>query len=290
MKRKERIVQIVLIFMLSVMAVVFIAPVISIISVSISDETRIAREGYGLFPKGISFEAYEYLFEYPEKILKAYGVTFLFTVVTMVLSVFLMAMIAYPLSRDTFKGKRVISMYLYFTCLFNGGLAPLYILITRYLHLADSIWVYILPSLVSAWNVFMMRTFFQGIPKEIIESAYVDGASELTIFLRMIIPLSKPVIATLSFTTFIAKWGDWNTTMLYINKPDLYSLQYLLQSMMKSTELAKMMPSHLAGKMQVPTNTARMAMALIAAGPTMLIFPFFQKYLVKGLTVGSVKG
>ena len=213
----------------------------------------------------------------------------------MVLAVLFMAMLAYPLSKRDFKGKKTISFYVYFTMLFSGGLVPTYILITEYLHLDDTLWVYILPGLISPWYVFMMRTFFQDIPYEISESACIDGAGEYTIFFRMILPLSKPVLATVALFTFLAKWSDWYTAMLYINDDNLISLQYLLQRMMENITLLTTISDSgglamTLSDVEIPSETVRMAMAVIVAGPALLIFPFFQKYFVKGLTIGSVKG
>ena len=240
----------------------------------------------------MDFSSYKYVFENPQQILRAYGVTFVFSSVTMVLAVLCMAMVAYPLSRSNLKGRNVINFYLYFTMLFGGGLVPTYILIAKFLHLNDTMWVYILPALINPWHVFMIRTFFKGIPGEIVESATIDGASEYTIFIKMIIPLSKPVLATIALFTFLGKWNDWNTALIYITKPELYSLQYLLQKIMEDINLLKQ-NQQVASMMDVaniPTETVRMAMAVVVAGPALVVFPFFQKYFVKGLTVGSVKG
>ena len=178
---------------------------------------------------------------------------------------------------------------------FSGGLVPTYILITQYLHLGNTIWVYIIPSLISPWYVFMLRTFFQGIPGSISESAYMDGASEYTIFFKIMIPLSKPALATVALMMFLAKWNSWNESMLYITKQELMSLQYQLQRIMENVQLMQQMQgsvdqSMLSALGEIPAETARMAMAVVVAGPALLVFPFFQKYFVKGLTVGAVKG
>ncbi|MBP3361085.1 MAG: carbohydrate ABC transporter permease [Clostridia bacterium] len=263
-----------------------------LISASLSDANVLAQQGYQIWPKPVDFSSYIYIFKNPGQILNAYGVTFTFSVVSMILSVLLTAMIAYPLSRKHLRGRNIINFYLYFTMLFSGGLVPTYLVVAKYLHLDDTIWVYILPGAVSAWNVFMMRTFFSGIPGEIIESAKVDGASEYKIFATMIIPLSKPVIATIGLMIFLSKWNDWNTALIYITEPKLYSLQYLLQSIMEDINMLKQNPDAAAmmQEMNVPSETIRMAMAVVVAGPALVVFPFFQKYFVKGLTVGSVKG
>ena len=278
---------------LAALCALVIYPLWMLISVSLSSEADIAKYGYLLIPKKIDLAAYKYVFSNPTAIIDAYKVTFVFSVASMALSVLLQSMIAYPLSKKTFKAKRGLSFYLYFTMLFGGGMVPMYILLTRYLHLDDTIWIYILPGLVSPWNVFMMRTFFSQIPYEISESVLVDGGNEYIIYARFILPLSKPVLATIALLTFLAKWNSWSESMLYINNPKLYSLQFLLQEIMQKVELLQNQNVGMNVQLNVsdiPSETARMAMAMVVAGPALIVFPFFQKYFVKGLTVGSVKG
>ncbi len=292
-KKKVSIGQIVLnaFFVFLCIAVVF--PLWMVISVSMSAESDIIKYGYSIFPKNIDFTAYSYVFENADGILQAYKITAIFSVVTMVLAVLLMSMIAYVLSRKDVKYRGKLSFYLYFTMLFNGGLVPSYILITNYLHLDNTIWVYILPALISPWYIFMMRTFFQGIPTEISESVEVDGGNVYTIFFKIILPLSKPVLAVVALYTFLGQWNNWYTAMLYIDEESLISLQYLLQRILQNIDMLKNMNNvtiDLENAVEIPTETVRMAMAIIVAGPALVIFPFFQKYFVRGLTVGGVKG
>lgn len=281
-----------LVFILLCAAVII--PFLMLVSISFSSEKSVIEYGYGLIPKEFSLDAYKYVFKNPKAIIDAYKVTAIFSISKMVLAVVFTSMIAYPLSRRNLKGRRAISFYLYFTMLFGGGLVPTYILITQYLHLGDTMWVYILPGLVSPWYVFMMRTFFQDLPEEMIESAVIDGAGEYTIYAKFIIPLSKPVLATIGLMTFLAMWNDWYTSMLYINKQELESLQYLLQKIMLNLKLlqdSSMNPgASMVSLKDIPSETVRMAMAIVVAGPALVVFPFFQKYFVRGLTVGSVKG
>lgn len=291
MKEKNMALQIVLIIFFSILCLLIIFPFWLLVSVSLSSAETVAK-GYQLIPNPVCWDAYKYVFEQPDAILRAYGVTFVYSVAAMVLSVLFMAMVAYPLSRKKLKGRNVLNFYLYFTMLFSGGLVPTYLLVSKFLHLNDTIWVYILLGLINPWYVFMMRTFFQGIPGEIIESATIDGASEYTIFIKMILPLSKPVLATVALFIFLGKWNDWNTALIYIQNEKLYSLQYLLQKIMTNLDMLKQMQQTGmdTSMIDVPDETIRMAMAVIVAGPALVIFPFFQKYFVKGLTVGSVKG
>lgn len=291
MKKKNMALQVVLIIFFSILCLLIIFPFWLLVSVSLSSAETVAK-GYQLIPNPVCWDAYKYVFEQPDAILRAYGVTFVYSVAAMVLSVLFMAMVAYPLSRKKLKGRNVLNFYLYFTMLFGGGLVPTYLLVSKFLHLNDTIWVYILLGLINPWYVFMMRTFFQGIPGEIIESATIDGASEYTIFIKMILPLSKPVLATVALFIFLGKWNDWNTALIYIQNEKLYSLQYLLQKIMTNLDMLKQMQQTGmdTSMIDVPGETIRMAMAVIVAGPALVIFPFFQKYFVKGLTVGSVKG
>ena len=269
-----------------------IAPFIILVSASFSDEMSLAKQGYGLIPRDFSLKAYEYVFKSPEVILDAYKVTIFTSIVYTLLATFLMACVAYPLTKTDMVGRNQLNFFIYFTQLFGGGLIPTYILITQYLHLNDTLWVYLLPHLISPWYVFMMRTFFKGIPGEISESAYIDGANEYTIFFKIIIPLSKPVIATVALMMFLAKWNNWMDSMLYMEKTHLQMLQYQLQKIMQNIKLLQNaeVDSSFLNAADIPSETARMAMAVVAAGPALCIFPFFQKYFVKGLTVGSVKG
>lgn len=274
------------------LCVLIIVPMIILFSVSFSSEKDIAEFGYKLLPKKIDFTAYRYIFKNPKSILDAYKVTAIFSVTSMVLSVLLMSMAAYALSRKDFKGRNFVAFYLYFTTMFGGGLVPSYILITQYLHLQDTIWVYIIPGLIAPFNIFMIRTNMQALPIELTESAIIDGAGDYCIFFKIILPLVKPVLATVALFVFLGKWGDWNTAMLYINnRDDLISLQYLLQRLMSNIELLRdSSMTQYTMDMEVPAETVRMAMAVVVAGPVLVVFPFFQKYFTKGMTVGSVKG
>ena len=293
-KRRNTIQQIILNLLFIAICALVIFPFLLVVSVSISNEKDIVEYGYQLIPKRIDFSAYQYVFKNPATVLNAYKVTIIFSVVGTFCSVFVMAGLAYALSKKNLPGKNVMSFYIFFTMLFSGGLVPTYILITNYLHLNNTMWVYILPALVSPWYVFMMRTFFSSLPYELTESAEIDGASEYTIFFRIILPLSKSVLATVTLLTFLGKWNDWFTSMMYIDEERLFSLQYLLQKIMNNIKLIQQQSEMGLGMLtetkEIPSESARMAMAIIVAGPALVVFPFFQKYFVKGMTVGAVKG
>ena len=267
-------------------------PFLLLLGISFSNERDIVYSGYSLIPKHFDLSAYQYVFKNPTAILKAYGFTAFTSFTGTFLSVFMMALIAYPLSIKKFRLRNFFSMYLFVTMIFSGGMAGGYIINAKYLHLSNTPWIFILPGTISAWYVIILRTFFQGIPNEIKESARIDGASHWRIFFSMILPLSKPALATVALMTLLAKWNDWMTCMLYITNNDMLTIQYLLQRIMENIKLLEQVSqigmASAAG--EIPSETVRMAMAVIAAGPMIMVFPFFQKYFTKGLTVGSVKG
>ena len=279
-----------------VFSLMFIIPILSVVSISLTDESVLESVGYSLIPKEISTLAYTYIFANPQQIIDGYAVTIFVSAVGTVLSLLVTTSVAYALSRDTFVYRKGITYYLFFTMLFSGGLVPSYILNTQYLGLGNSIWVYIIPSILNAWNIVVVRTFMQGIPSALVESAKIDGASEYCIYWRIILPLSKPVIATIGLLTLLGKWNMWQESMLYIRNTRLYTLQYLLQRMLLDAQFAQQMSNIMPGAVsmteavEVPSESMRFAMCVLAAGPMLVVFPFFQKYFSKGLTVGAVKG
>jgi putative aldouronate transport system permease protein len=282
----------VIIIVLAVMSFITLFPLLMIVSISLSNEVDIINYGFSLIPHKVSASAYEVIFKRPDKLLNAYKVTLLVTVIGTFLSVLISSMMAYPLSRRDFIFRRFMSFYLFFVMLFSGGLVPIYILITRYFQLQNTYTVLILMHLVNPFTIFLIRANFQKIPDSLIESAKIDGASEMRIYWRIIIPLSTPVLATVALIVALGYWNDWFTSVLYITNPKLYSLQMLLRVMMEdlSTIRRDMMSQEMLRDIQVPTENLRMAMCLIAIGPIIILFPFLQKYFVQGLTVGSVKG
>lgn len=277
------------------LSIVFIVPLWSILAISFSSETDLAEYGYKLLPHTWDLSAYRFLLDNPMTILNAYKVTFIMSFLGTGLSLLMMSMCAYALSRSDFKYRGFITFYLLFTMLFSGGLVPYYILMTKYLHLQDTYAALILPMLGNIFYVFLMRTFFKQLPDSLAESAKIDGAGELRIYLSIILPISKPVLATIGLLQLLAYWNSWMQALLFISKQEMYPLQYLLQVMMRNIQeiLANMQNNVLQDLSmlgQIPTESTRMAMCILAIGPMLFIFPFFQKYFAKGLTVGSVKG
>lgn len=275
-----------------VMVLMYIVPFLMVISVSFTDEMSLIVDGYRLWPAKFSTKAYEMIFSDPTQIINSYRTTIIFTTVATALAILIMGVMAYPLSRSNYKHRKFVTILVLFTMLFNAGMVPNYLLIVKYLKLNNTIWVYILPGLVGAYNLIVIRTNYRSLPKELIESAKIDGASEIRICFQIVMPLCKPVLASIGFLFMVNKWNDWMNSMLYITKPQLYSLQYMLQRILNEAAYLKQMAEAgtLMGGEVFPTESFRYAMALVAAGPVLCIFPFFQKYFAKGMTIGSVKG
>ncbi len=277
------------------LCITYLISLVYLISLSITPEEIIQSNGYKLIPRKVDFAAYKHIFANPTQLIDSYKITTAFSVLGTFCSLLVMTMAGYALSRQQFTARRYVTFFIYFTMLFSGGLVPSYMINTKYLHLTDSFWVYILPSLASPYYILIIRTFFNGIPGSLIESAKIDGANEFTIFSRIVLPLSKPVLATVSLLTLLGKWNDWQTSLLYIMDSKMFSLQYLLQKILRETEFLEELSnsavsSTISLEETAPIESMRFAMAILAAGPTLMIFPFFQKYFTRGLTIGAVKG
>ena len=268
-------------------------PILYILAASFSDELILAKEGYSLIPRGFSLEAYRYIFDSPKQILTSYGVTIFVTLVGTAISLLFTTMLGYVIARKDFKLSRVLAFMVFFSLLFNGGMVPTYITMTRYYGLKDTIWAMIVPYVIMPWHVFLMKSFLDDIPTTLIEAANIDGAGEIRTFFQIIVPISKPALATVGLFISFTYWNDWFQSMLYIDKSSLTSLQYYLYRIMNNIQYLS--TTMQAGNMGIdlsalPGETARMALCVLAAGPMLIIFPFFQKYFVRGLTVGAVKG
>lgn len=262
---------------------------------SFQSEKEIQQIGYSILPQKFSLEAYKAVFQSPGMIIDSYWITFVTTVIGTFIGVCISASAGYVISRKNYRYRKILSFFIFFTMLFNGGLVPTYILMTQWLHLKNTMWALILPLVVNAWYIILMKGFFQGLPDSIMEAARIDGASELRIFFGIVLPLSKPVLATIALFYALGYWNDWYQSLLYIDNQKLYKLQYLLMQILKKSQFlnsdaAKMIMGTGASSMEMPTLNLRMAMCVVAVGPLLLIFPFCQKYFVKGITVGSVKG
>lgn len=273
-------------------AIVCVVPFLMLVVGSFSNNSRIVIEGYGLLPKGFTFEAYNVIFKQSDKILKAYQITILVTLIGTVSGVLITTMGGYVLSRKDFKYRYAVSMFVYFTSIFSGGMIPSFLIFTKVLHLYDNIWALILPMLTSFFNVFLYRNFANGIPDSLVEAGKLDGASDLGVFFKIVLPISKPAVATIALFTALAYWNDWYRSSIYIRNQDLIMLQYLLHKMMLNTSsaLREASGSLDVSLVDLPTETVKLATAVVTTGPVLLFYPFAQKYFVGGITIGSVKG
>lgn len=274
--------------LLTVIGIGCVIPMILVISISLSDERQVAREGYSLWPVGFTTFAYEYILQQPTQILQAYGVTIFITVIGTIGGLLLCSMLGYAISRKDYKLNKILSFYVFFTLLFSGGMVPFYILVTRYLGLKDNIFVLVLPYMVTAWYVLILRTSFAQLPVELLDAARIDGAGEWRIFFQIVLPLSKPVLATIGLFFILRYWNDWFLALLFINTAPLYPLQYLLYILMANINFLASNPQTTG--MAIPAQSARMAMAVLAFGPALFSFLFLQKYFVRGITIGGLKG
>lgn len=280
---------------LFIAAFLCIAPFLLLVIASFTDNNTIAQNGYSFWPAKWSLDAYIYLWQRSETILSAYGITVLVTVVGTLANVILTTMIAYPLSRSDLVGRKPLSFFVFFTMLFNGGLVPTYLLYTNYIGVKNSLWGLIVPNLMlGAYYVIIMRTFFvTSIPPALIEAAQIDGGSEFKIFRKIIIPMGRPIIATVALFVGIAYWNDWFNGMVYITNPKLYSIQNLLTRLLNDIQYiqsATNSSDQAAVLSKMPAITVRMAIAFIGILPIVVIYPFVQKNFVKNIAIGSVKG
>lgn len=275
-------------------ALACLLPFIMVVSSSFTSEDYILANGYTLFPVEFSVEGYKTALKNPAEILRAYGLTMFVTATGTFISVFINVMTGYCLQKKDFPYRNVFSFFFFFTTLFSGGLVPWYIMCIKYLNFKNHIYALILPSLVSVWNILLAKGYIGGIPFEISESAKIDGASDLRIFLQIIIPLSKPIIATLALFTALNYWNDWYNCMLFISDEKLHTLQYFLYKLQNSLVAWRNLITHGGGAGAVtfdfPEESMKMAMTIIVTGPIVMLYPFVQKYFIKGLVVGSVKG
>lgn len=279
--------------LITIIALLCLIPFLLVVMGSITEEKEIIANGFSLFPKNFSIAAYETALKEPMAIIKAYGVTISLTIVGTVLGLFTVAMTAYVLQRKDFKWRNKFSFFFYFTTLFSGGLVPWYILMVRYLDLKNSYLALLLPLMLSAFNIILMKSYLGGIPKALTEAAKIDGAGDFEIFWKIILPLSKPALATVGLFIAIGYWNDWYNCMLFINNENLYSLQYYLYKIVNNVEAYKLIIAQTGGAVgaviDLPSESLKMALTVIVTGPILLLYPFIQKYFVSGVTIGAVK-
>jgi putative aldouronate transport system permease protein len=275
------------------MGMICVLPFILIVVSSFTSESALMRNGYSFFISEFSAEAYRLAFKSPQRILWAYRNTVLVTVVGTTISIVISCMTGYVLQRKDFAARNRFSFFFFFTTLFNGGLVPWYILCTRYLHFKNSYSALLLPLMFSVWNMIIAKSYMTGIPHEITESAKIDGANDIMIFAKLIFPVCKPLVATLGLFSALAYWNDWYNSMLFVTADEKMSLQYFLQQMLNSIQALKLIASQggtVNASASLPQETMKMAMTVITTGPIILLYPFVQRYFVKGLVIGAIKG
>ncbi|WP_141505198.1 carbohydrate ABC transporter permease [Paenibacillus luteus] len=288
--KSDRLLKMFMYIILVVFSVYCMIPFITVISSSLSTELSILRDGYSLLPQNFTVDAYKLIFK-DNTIYKAYGVTIFVTVAGTLLAMLVTCALAYPLSIRALKYKNKINFYVYFTMLFHGGLVANYLLISKYLGMKDSIWVLIIPALISPWNMFLLRNFFKSVDESLAESAKIDGANDIYIFFKIVLPISLPALATVGLFYAMGFWNKWFEAMLYISDENLFPLQYLVMRIMNNAEFANQLSSQISlPNYVVPTLTTRLATTVVTIGPIIFLYPFLQKYFVKGLMVGAVKG
>jgi len=288
MEKKFTLGMLIVYLVLFAFSIACIVPLLIVLSASFSSQAALNEYGFSVIPRAFTTEAYDYIINQPKVIIRAYGVTIFVTVAGTILSVLMNALFAYPLARRSFMFRNPITFYVFFTMLFNGGLVPSYILITRYLHLKDTIWVLFVPLLINAWYMLILRTFFKDLPEELIEAATIDGAGEMRIFWGLIVPLSTPVLGTVGLFCTLGFWNDWFMGLLYIDSAHLKPLQLLLYNIQSAVTALQFKPFNV--DVTPPAMTIRMATVVVTTGPLVFGYLFFQKYFVRGLTIGAVKG
>lgn len=294
MVRKDRGFQIFDHIILIIMALLVIFPLALLIMSSVSSESDIIKYGYSLIPRNFDFSAYKYIFQ-EGSVFHAYLITIMVTLIGTVASVIITTMISYTLTVPGLPGKGLLAFFVLFTMLFSGGLVPSYMMWTSIFHIKNTFWALLLPSMLcNAFHIMICRSYFQNnIPKEVLESARIDGMNEFGIFFKIVLPLSVPIIATIGFMKALMYWNDWTNSLYYITDKDLVGIQALLNNMLTNAQyLSQSMDasSAVTDAASIPSLSLRLAIAVVGMLPMILLYPFFQKYYMKGLTVGAVKG
>lgn len=291
-EKSFRIAALIILFVITACALL---PFLLIIVSSLTDEKALVSNGYSFFPAKWSLDSYKYMVQQAKVIFRAYGISILVTTVGTASSLLITTMLAYPMSRPDFKPRNVFAFLVFFTMLFSGGIVPSYMIWTRIFHINDSLWALIVPNyLLSAFNVLLVRNYFKNnVPLALIESAQIDGAGEMRILFKIMLPLAVPVSVTIGLFTGLAYWNDWTNALYYISEPKFYGIQNLLMRMMDNIQfLTSSQGAQLtAGQMiALPSTGIRMALAVVGILPILIIFPLLQKYLIKGVVIGAVKG
>lgn len=277
---------------ITIAALVALFPFVLMVSSSFTSESAIMEYGFSIWPKEFSLEAYNIIFSSPDQIVGSYILTAALTATGTAIGLTLVAMTGYALQRSDFEFRNKISFYIYFPTLFSGGLVPFYLLMTKYLGLKDSYLAILLPAIMSPWLIILMKNFAKSIPHALTESARIDGAGDFTIFIKIILPMLKPALATVGLFIALGYWNEWYNSMLFLSPNVKYRpLQlFLYNTINKADFIRNSAASANVAPQDVPMESMKMATAVISTGPVILFYPFVQKYFIKGITVGAVKG
>ena len=270
-----------------------ILPFILLIASSFTSEMALSKNGYSLIPAEFSIAAYKYIWGVKANVLRAYGMSFLVTGLGTLISISMTLLFAYPLSRQDLPGRKFFSFFIFFTMLFNGGFVPTYLIYSKIFHITDTVWALIVPYLLmNAFYVIMARTYITtNVPNEVIEAAKIDGANEYSTLLKIVMPMSKPIVGTIALMTAISYWNNWTNGVYFIqSRRDLYGIQNYLNSVLSNISFLQSHTDPSVKMSDLPSVSIRMAIAVIALLPILFAYPFFQKSFTKGITVGSVKG
>ena len=292
----DRNYQIIITVILGIFALCAILPFILLLSSSLTDEGTLIREGYNFWPRKLSTYAYSYLFSSSGKqVIRSYGITFFVTIVGTALSLLIGPMLGWVLSRQDYKRARLLTFLVFFTMLFNGGIVPSYIMYTQLFHLKNTIFALLIPSLVfnGFFIILYKNNFASNIHPALVEAAKIDGAGELFIYFKIVLPLSLPILATIGLMVGLGYWNDWTNGLYYITNLNLYSLQQYLKSIIDNittlASLASASAEAAAASGKLPGSSIRMAVAVIGVVPIMVLYPFFQKAFIAGIALGGVK-
>lgn len=273
-------------------SIICVLPFIIILSGSFTDDYTIVTQGYSVLPRDFTLAAYKTIFKAPKDILQAYKMTFYYTIVGTGLGLLMITLTAYVISRKEFKYRNTVSFLIYFTSIFGGGMIPWYLMYANVLGLKGSTFAIWFPALMSPFLVILMRTFISGsVPDAITESAKIDGAGHLTIFFKIVLPVLGPGLATIGLFLALGYWNDWYRSSMFSTNSATWELQFYLYDLLNATTAMKQMAQNASiSTADLPTQSVKLAMAVVATGPVLLFYPFVQRFFVSGITVGAVKG
>ncbi len=277
------------------LSLVCLLPILLVVAISFTDENEILLNGYNLIPQKFSLKAYEFVLSAGEAIVNAYGISILVAILGTCMSVAVITLYAYPLSRSNFRYKNQFAFFAFFTMIFGGGLVPWFMVYSQLIRIRGTIWILIVPYLMNAWYVMIMRTFIKTtVPESLMESAKIDGAGEFRTFFSIVLPLLKPGLATIGLLSCLGYWNDWYLPLVFLTERKLYNIQYVMYQTLSDIQFLTSGSANFAelGKVlsDLPGESARMVIAVLSIGPIVFAYGFFQKYFIKGLTIGAVKG